>query len=114
MDGQDWIDGYRARLAAVGSRLDSVTRALADITATGSSADGIASVSVDAAGGLRRVVFGGAAERRPVAELAAAVLEAGRMAQAQAARTASAALAQMAEPPPTARGRPPDPIGSRW
>lgn len=114
MDGQDWIDGYRTRLAVVGAQVDSVTRELAGITATASSRDGVASVGVDAAGGLRRVEFGAAAERLPTAELATAVLAAGQRAQAQAARAASAALARLTERSPTARGRPPDSTGSRW
>ena len=107
MDGQDWIDGYRGRLAAVRERADAVTDELAGITATASSRDGIASVGVDAAGGLRHVAFGGAAERRPVAELAAAVVEAGQRAQAQAARAAGDALARLTERSPQPPGRPP-------
>ena len=116
MDGQDWIDGYRTRLAAVGARLDSVTRELAGITATASSRDGIASVGVDAAGGLRRVVFGGA-RRAAAGDRAGHGGAGGRAAGAGAGRAGGergADATRVTERSPTARARPLDSTGSRW
>jgi YbaB/EbfC DNA-binding family len=92
MDGQRWVDGYRSRSAELGDRAAESARELDGITASATSRDGAATVTVDAAGALQRLVFGPAAEPLTRSDLADAVLEAARRARARAARDAVAAV----------------------
>jgi YbaB/EbfC DNA-binding family len=95
MDGQDWFDDYRARLAGIGARAAAAGRGMAGVEASAASRDGAVTATVDATGVLLRLTItdGGEPLSRP--QLAAAVLEAARLARAQAAREAVAAVAPL-------------------
>ncbi len=98
VDEQHWVDGYRARLGEIGCAAAAAAERLAGVAATASSRDGAATVTVDAAGALDRVVFGPTAAALPRTRLADAVLEAARQARAQAARDALAAAEPLLGP----------------
>lgn len=88
MDRDEWWSGYRERLAAVGARAAQVQRELADVEGTASSGDGAVTVTVGAAGALRRLEFGERAARLPRGQLAGVVLSTAQEAGARAARQA--------------------------
>lgn len=85
MDGQTWVDGYRSRLARIGTAAAVESRERVEVEASASSRDGAVSVTVDALGVVRRVLFTAAAEQLTWAQLADAVVAAAGRARAQAA-----------------------------
>jgi hypothetical protein len=89
MDGQTWIDGYRARLAEIG-RVGARCPGPVGDGSTASSRDGTVAVTVDAIGVVRRVLFGPETERMSRTQLGDAVVEAAGRARAQAGRDAAA------------------------
>jgi hypothetical protein len=84
MDGQTWVDGYRSRLARIGTAAVR-SRDRLGAEATSSSGDGAVTVTVDALGVVRRVLFTAAAEHLTWAQLADAVVADAGRARAQAA-----------------------------
>lgn len=95
MDGEQWLDSYRARLTSVGERAARAREALAGVEATASSRDGSVTVTVNPAGALLGLVLGERSEAMSRVQLAAAVLAAAQQAQADAARLATDALAPL-------------------
>jgi hypothetical protein len=114
MDGENWIDGYRARLTELGAKAAAAAHELAGVSATAWSRDGVAAVTVDAVGSLRRVSFGPDADRLTPARLATAVVEAAERAQSAAAREAATAMSPLVGSPSAAarllRGQWPDAV----
>jgi hypothetical protein len=84
MDGQTWVDGYRSRLAQIGTAA-ARSRERIGVDATASGGDGAVTVTVDALGLVRRVLFTSAAEQLSWVQLADAVVTAAGRARAQAA-----------------------------
>jgi hypothetical protein len=84
MDGHTWVDGYRSRLALIGTAA-ARSRERVEVEATASSGDGAVTVTVDALGVLRRVGFTAAAEQLTWVQLADAVVTAAGRARTQAA-----------------------------
>ncbi|WP_232666228.1 YbaB/EbfC family nucleoid-associated protein [Pseudonocardia sp. TRM90224] len=93
MEPEEWLAGYRTKLADVRARTEQAQRALAEVEATATSRDGAISVTVGPAGALTALVLGERSESMSRTQLAAAVLGAARRAQAEAARMAAAAVA---------------------
>jgi hypothetical protein len=84
MDGHTWVDGYRSRLAQIGTAA-ARSRERVEVEATACSGEGAVSVTVDALGVVRRVLFTAAAEQLTWVQLADAVVAAAGRARAQAA-----------------------------
>ena len=84
MDGHTWVDGYRSRLAQIGTA-SARSRERVEVEATACSGEGAVSVTVDALGVVRRVLFTAAAEQLTWVQLADAVVAAASRARAQAA-----------------------------
>jgi DNA-binding protein YbaB len=93
MNGEDWLAGYRDRLAALRARTDRAQDALAHAEATVTSPDGAVTVTVGPAGALQRLVLGERSTALTRVQLAAAVLAAAHAAHQEAARRAVAAVA---------------------
>jgi hypothetical protein len=83
MDGHTWVDGYRSRLAQIGTAA-ARSRERVEVGATACSGEGAVSVTVDALGVVRRVLFT-AAEQLTWVQLADAVVAAAGRSRAQAA-----------------------------
>src|SRR3954466_3937456 len=95
MNGEEWLAGYRDRLAALRARTERAQDALAHAEATVTSSDGAVTVTVNPAGALQRLVL---SERTTVmtrVQLAAVVLATARTAHHEAAQRAMAAVAPM-------------------
>lgn len=92
MDGEQWLAGYRGRLAEIRGRAARVQDALARVDGTASSRDGSVTVTVTPAGALQRLVLGERSAELSRVQLAAAVLATAREAQAEAARRATEAV----------------------
>jgi hypothetical protein len=84
MDGHTWVDGYRSRLAQIGTAA-ARSRERVEVEATACSGEGAVSVTVDALGVVRRVLFTAAAEQLTWVQLADAVVAAAGRARAHAA-----------------------------
>ena len=84
MDGHTWVDGYRSRLAQIGTAA-ARSRERVEVDATACSGEGAVSVTVDALGVVRRVLFTAAAGQLTSVQLADAVVAAAGRARAQAA-----------------------------
>jgi hypothetical protein len=84
MDGHTWVDGYGSRLAQIGTAAAG-SRERLGVEATESSGDGAVTVTVDALGLVRRVLFTSAAEQLSWGQLADAVVATAGRARAQAA-----------------------------
>lgn len=61
MDGQTWVDGYRSRLAEIGAAAAARSRERGGVESSASGGDGAVTVTVDAIGSVRRVLFTAAA-----------------------------------------------------
>ncbi|HEY4008223.1 MAG TPA: YbaB/EbfC family nucleoid-associated protein [Pseudonocardia sp.] len=92
MDGTEWLRDYQQRVAHIGQRAKQAQDALAGLTATASSASGVVTVTVNAAGALTRISFTEQSEELSRPRLAEAVLEASRKAHAEVARRSADAL----------------------
>lgn len=90
MDGQGWLTDYRRRVQTVGARAERAGAELMAIEATAGSRDGSVTVTVEASGALRRLVFGERAEGLSRAQLATAVLATARQAHELARRETDA------------------------
>jgi hypothetical protein len=84
MDGHTWVDGYLSGLAQTGTAA-ARSRERVEVEATACSGEGAVSVTVDALGVVRRVLFTAAAEQLTWVQLADAVVAAAGRARAQAA-----------------------------
>jgi DNA-binding protein YbaB len=84
MDGHTWVDGYRSRLAQIRTAA-ARSRERVEVEATASSREGAVTVTVDALGVVRRVLFTAAAGQLTWVQLADAVVAAAGRARAQAA-----------------------------
>ena len=84
MDGHTWVDGYRSRLAQIGTAA-ARSRERVEVEATACSGEGAVSVTVDALGVVRRVLFTAAVEQLTRVQLADAVVAAAARARTQAA-----------------------------
>jgi DNA-binding protein YbaB len=95
MDGRAWLAAYEERLQDVGDRAERAQRALAGVAATVTSDDGAVTVTVNPAGAMQALVLAEAAGGLTRERLAATVLGTARLAQAEAARLAAAAVAPL-------------------
>jgi DNA-binding protein YbaB len=93
MNGEEWLAGYRDRLAALRARTERAQDALAHAEATVTSPDGAITVTVNPAGALQRLVLSERSTGMTRVQLAAAVLATARTAQQEAAERAMAAVA---------------------
>jgi DNA-binding protein YbaB len=93
MSGEEWLAGYRDRLAELRARSDRAQDALAHAEATVSSPDGAVTVTVNPAGALQRLVLSERTTGMTRVQLAAAVLATARTAHQEAARRAVDAVA---------------------
>ncbi|MEJ3655958.1 YbaB/EbfC family nucleoid-associated protein [Actinomycetes bacterium KLBMP 9759] len=98
MEPEEWLSGYRKRLAEVRARTEQAQRALAAVEATVTSRDGAVSVTVGPAGALTALVLGERSDAMSRTQLAAAVLAACGRAHAEAAHMAAAAVAPVVGP----------------
>jgi hypothetical protein len=103
MNGQQWRDDYRQRLAEIDDRVREAGQRLATLRATASSRDGAVMVTVDPAGALVGLAFAEPAGRLSRAELAELVLDTARAARARAGSQALAAVAAVAPDPEVLR-----------
>jgi DNA-binding protein YbaB len=93
MNGEEWLAGYRDRLAALRARTERAQDALAHAEATVTSPDGAVTVTVNPAGALRRLVLSERTTGMTRVQLAAAVLATAHTAQQEAAERAMSAVA---------------------
>lgn len=95
MDGERWLESYQQRLRDIGARADQARQAVRGVEATAASRDGAVTVTVNAAGALRRLVLSERAEGLTRGQLAESVLATARQAQGEAARRATEAVAPL-------------------
>jgi DNA-binding protein YbaB len=95
VDAQEWLAGYRDRLAEIGARAGRAQDALARAEATATSPDGAVTVTVDPAGGLRGLVLAERTAGMSRTQLAAAIVATAGAARRGAAEAAVAAMAPL-------------------
>jgi DNA-binding protein YbaB len=95
MNGEEWLAGYRDRLAALRARTERAQDALAHAEATVTSPDGAVTVTVNPAGALQHLALSERTTGMTRVQLAAAVLATARAAQEEAARRALAAVSPL-------------------
>jgi DNA-binding protein YbaB len=93
MNGEEWLAGYRDRLAALRARTERAQDALAHAEATVTSPDGAVTVTVNPAGALQRLVLAEKTTGMTRVQLAAAVLATARTARQEASQRAMSAVA---------------------
>lgn len=82
-------------IADIAHKAETAKAELQQLSATLTSADGAATVTVSASGALKRLSFGAKARELPLEQLAASVLSTAQRAQAQAARQLTAVMAPL-------------------
>lgn len=95
MDAEEWLAGYRTRLAELEARSGRVQDALARAGATATSPDGAVAVTVDPAGGLRELVLSDRTSQMTRTQLAAAIVATAAAARHDAAVEAVAVMAPL-------------------
>ncbi|MCO1657470.1 YbaB/EbfC family nucleoid-associated protein [Pseudonocardia humida] len=95
MDAEEWLVGYRARLAELEARAGRAQDALARAEATATSPDGAVTVTVDPAGGLRALVLSDRATQMGRTQLAATIVATAGTARRDAAAEAIAAMSPL-------------------
>lgn len=82
-----------AGIADIKHKAEVAKARLQELSATLSSSDGAATVTVNASGALQKLAFGAKARELPLEQLAATVVATAQRAQAQAARQITAIMA---------------------
>jgi DNA-binding protein YbaB len=95
MSGEEWLAGYRDRLAALRARTERAQDALAHAEATVTSPDGAVTVTVNPTGALQRLVLSEKSTGMTRVQLAAAVVATARTAHQEAAGRAMVAVSPL-------------------
>ncbi|WP_214405993.1 YbaB/EbfC family nucleoid-associated protein [Pseudonocardia lacus] len=95
MDAEEWLAGYRTRLAELEARAGRAQDALARAGATATSPDGAVTVTVDPVGGLRALVLSDRTAQMTRTQLAAAIVATAATARHEAAAEAVAVMAPL-------------------
>ncbi|HEY8534317.1 MAG TPA: YbaB/EbfC family nucleoid-associated protein [Micromonospora sp.] len=69
-----WVDEWESNIAEQAARAQALSHRIATLTATATSPDGLVTVTVDSAGGLRELRLDEAIRRRPAQDIAAQIL----------------------------------------
>ncbi|MGH3500839.1 MAG: YbaB/EbfC family nucleoid-associated protein [Nocardioidaceae bacterium] len=92
MTSSEWLDSYQQNVTDITERAQEARAQLQEISATLTSSDGAATVTVNASGALQKLSFESKAESLSREQLAASVLATARRAQTQAAQQVTAVM----------------------
>lgn len=95
MTSSEWLDSYQQEVTDITGRAQEAQSQLAEISATLTSPDGAATVTVNASGALQSLSFDRKAESLSREKLAASVLSTAHKAQAKAAQQVTAVMAPL-------------------